>query len=485
MYMAVKSNVHFCCFYSVAFFVSLLFVVVLFFSCFVSVFSGGVFPFVLGASDRVVSTERELRNAVNNAVGSTVIALDKDITLTDSALNISANKDISLTSTSATKFYKLIGTNEQSTIIVVETDGSLLLDGIIVTHRDDDNRATGVLVNSGGALILSDGEISGNHKYGVWNQGNFRLLGGKISENTHYVGKNGPAGGGGVYNQGIFDMLGGEISDNRLEPSYISGFGSGGVYNEGVFNMSGGIISKNNAPFGAGVSNQGYFTMSGGEISGNFEGEGVRNGGSFSMSGGKISDNLESSGVFNGRNGANFSLSGGEISGNGVSPPYLVMGGGVCNEGVFMMSGGTISNNKAMDGGGIYNGGGSRDATFSMSGGVISGNIAEVVEDLLGNGGGVFNDYDCTFSLSENGVISNNTAEVGGGLYNAGTFNKRAGVISGNTATQYNNIYPTDDSDNINDESLTGYVVLIVSIVVLVSVIVGGLFFYFKRAQKL
>jgi hypothetical protein len=387
-----------------------------------------------------------------------------------------------LVSTSATKFYKLIGANEQSTIIVVEADGSLLLDGIIVTHRDEDNRATGVLVDSGGTFILSAGEISGNHKYGVWNMGNFRLLGGKISENTHYVGKNGPAGGGGVYNQGIFDMFGGEISDNRLEPSYISGFGSGGVYNEGVFSMSGGIISKNLAPFGAGVSNEGYFTLFGGEISDNLEGEGVRNGGNFSMSGGKISDNLESSGVFNGRIGANFSLSGGEISGNGVSPLYGVMGGGVCNEGVFMMSGGTISNNKARDGGGIYN----RDvgeAVFSMSGGVISGNIAEsTAAGLFGNGGGLFNGYDCTFSLSGDGVISNNVAEaVGGGVYNLGTFNRRGGVISDNTATQYNNTYPNDDNNsNIDDDNMTSYVVLVVSIVVIVSVIVGGLSFYLR-----
>jgi hypothetical protein len=457
----------------------------LIFPCFVSMFSA-VSPFVLGASNTVVSNEAELMAAVNNAPSgvSVAIAFNRDITLTGSALTISANKDITLTSTNATKFYKLIGANEQNTIIVVEADGSLLLDGIIVTHRDDANRATGVLVNSGGTFILSDGEISGNHKYGVWNMGNFRLLGGKISENTHYVGKNGPAGGGGVYNQGIFDMLGGEISDNRLEPSYISDFGSGGVYNEGVFNMSGGIISKNNAPFGAGVTNEGYFTLSDGEISGNLEGNGVRNRGNFSMFGGKISDTLERSGVFNGKNGGNFSLSGGEISGNGVSSPYLVMGGGVCNEGVFMMLGGMISNNKAMDGGGVYNGGGDREAAFSMSGGIISGNIAECVEDLFGNGGGVYNDYDCKFSLSEKGVISNNIAEVGGGVYNAGTFNRRGGVISSNNAMQYDNIYPIDDSDNINDNSLTGYVLLVVSIVVVVSVIVGGLFFLFQKNTK-
>jgi hypothetical protein len=53
--------------------------------------------------DRIVSNEMELRNAVTNAVGPTVIALANDITLTEQ-LVIPANKDISLTSTRVAKF---------------------------------------------------------------------------------------------------------------------------------------------------------------------------------------------------------------------------------------------------------------------------------------------------------------------------------------------------------------------------------------------
>ncbi|MCL1976713.1 MAG: hypothetical protein FWG55_01180 [Candidatus Bathyarchaeota archaeon] len=82
-------------------FVSLLFVIVLVSSGFVSMFSG-VSPFALGASGRIVSNEMELRNAINNAVEPTVIALDNDITITEQ-LVIPVNKDITLTSLGVSK----------------------------------------------------------------------------------------------------------------------------------------------------------------------------------------------------------------------------------------------------------------------------------------------------------------------------------------------------------------------------------------------
>jgi hypothetical protein len=109
--------------------------------------------------------------------------------------------------------------------------------------------------------------------------------------------------------------------------------------------------------------------------------------------------------------------------------------------GIIMQSGGGVSNS----------------GVFSMSGGVISNNQATY-------GGGVYNYPDGNFSLSENAVISDNKAEVGGGVYNAGTFNRQGGVISGNTATQYNDVYPNDNS-TVNDDSKTGYMVIVVSIV--------------------
>jgi hypothetical protein len=163
-----------------------------------------------------------------------------------------------------------------------------------------------------------------------------------------------------------------------------------------------------------------------------------------------------------------FSLSGGVISYNDD--------GGVQNSAIFSMSGGEISNNV---GGNIMQRGGgvSNSGTFSMSGGVISNNQATY-------GGGVYNYPDGNFSLSGNAVISDNKAEVGGGVYNAGTFNRRGGEISGNTATQYNDIYPNDESIT-NDDSITDYTFIVVSIVVIVGIIGGGLLFISKRAQTI
>jgi len=87
------------------------------------------------------------------------------------------------------------------------------------------------------------------------------------------------------------------------------------------------------------------------------------------------------------------------------------------------MSGGEISGNKATkDGGGVYVG-----ISF------ISGDA---------NNGPAFTMSD--------GKISSNTANLGGGVYisSSGGFDRRGGIISGNTATNAgNDVYP----DNIGD----------------------------------
>ena len=376
---------------------------------------------------RIVSNEMELRNAVNNAVEPTVIALDKDITLTEQ-LVIPANKDITLTSTSAPKCFKLIGGDTghptrgpgeyASAVINVEGSGVLRIDGIVVTCGNYPlswNKL--VRVNVVGTLILINGEISSN-KFGdgVINSGTFEMYDGKISNNNANAGY-----GGAVYNSGYgtFSMFGGEISNN-------TGFG---VYNR----------QKPNSWSLTGESNYGTFSMSGGLISNN-DGGGVQNSGIFSMTGGEISNN--------------------------VAGHLEQSGGGVSNSGVFSMSGGVISNNQATYGGGVYN--------------YPEGN----------------------FSLSENAIISGNKAEVGGGVYNAGAFNRHDGVISGNTATQYNNIYPNGNSPSptlsitaspsptspiptINTGSLVEpfpFPLLVVALVILAVVIASVMLF--KKHQK-
>jgi hypothetical protein len=62
-----------------------------------------------------------------------------------------------------------------------------------------------------------------------------------------------------------------------------------------------------------------------------------------------------------------------------------------------------------------------------MSGGSIFNNIAE------DKGGGVYNKHYSVFDLYGSGVISNNTAHLGGGVCNDGDFNRSGGVISDNT----------------------------------------------------
>jgi flagellar basal body-associated protein FliL len=287
-------------------------IVVLFASCFGSIFSN-VSPFVSGDPDKTVSNEVELKNAVNSApFKEYTIALNNDITLTE-ALRIPVDKDITLTSNKAGGYYKLIGAEGASTIFV-DGGGVLRLDGIIVTHvKNAGPVGGGVYVEANGQLIMHGGEISGNividygdprtptaHGGGVFNRGVFELYGGKISENgVTCMGSKGGGSGGGVRNVGTFTMFDGEISNNNAQ---VSG---GGVYNTGTFTMSGGKITNNSAVYwGGGVSNFGVFERLGGVISDNTaDASGSDNvhpddvsGGSSNGSGGSGSGNGDGSG---------------------------------------------------------------------------------------------------------------------------------------------------------------------------------------------
>jgi hypothetical protein len=289
-----------------------------------------------------VGSEKELRNAINAIDGPAVIVLTADITLTDSALSIPEGKDITLVSDNAERFWKLVGAANQYFISV---DGSLVLDGVIVTHVAG-VLGGGVLVNGGGEFFMSGGEISGNTVGGcgggVYNiGGSFVMLGGTINNNTAY------ADGGGVYNRdGTVSMSGGTISDN----SAIDGGGVCLVNSN--FTMYTGKIACNTAGhWGGGVcmiySN---FTMSGGEISGNFAGRtggGVFNigiSGTFTMSGGKISKNAV---LYVTESGSKDDIKNDIAAGAGV-------GGGVSLDygGIFDLRGGVLFGNTASNGDG-------------------------------------------------------------------------------------------------------------------------------------
>jgi predicted outer membrane repeat protein len=413
--------------------------------------------------DRIVSNEMELRNAVNNAAEPTVIALDNDITLTEQ-LVIPVNKDITLTSNKESELYKLIGTSyDEYGVIVggssvstisVESKGVLKLDGISVTHTDT-RLGYVITVNENGKLVMNDGLISSKIG-GVYNTGTFLMQSGEISNNF-------AIDGGGVRNRGIFRMSGGEISGNS------AGNDGGGIYNEGTFEMSGGEISANSGAIGGGIYNWG----------------------------GAVTPYDQY--------GGSFTLSGGLISGNNAW-----RGGGVGNHGIFIMSGGEISNNNAtVNGGGVTNGQILARANFEMSGGKILGNTAE-------KGGGVYNFFNSTASLSGTGVISNNNATTfGGGICTDGTFTLvkgsildnyayigggvyvgngdttlSGGKVSGNTAKEGKNVYNengnlTISSDEIIEDTpnIDDVMIICAVAIVLVVCVVAVLFFRAKRSK--
>ncbi|MGW2555763.1 beta strand repeat-containing protein [Streptomyces sp. NPDC001635] len=411
-----------------------------------------------------VGSEAQLLAAISSAVGPTSIPLDNDITLSDT-LTIPSGKDVTLTGD-----HDLIGAVARDTVTVAGA-GKLTLGGITVTHASGQT-GSGVVVQSGGELVLASGAVSGNVALpanfgsGVRNFGTVTMSGGSISDNTAASGRN----GAGVYNSGSFDMTGGSISGNTAGAAGTSG---GGVFNDagGTFDMSGGGITGNAAPAGGGVSSLGTlrlsdaagitgntaangagvfnfaaFTMTGGAISDNTAtatGGGVRNNGAdatFTMSGGEISGNTATGdtggGVFN-FTSATFTLAGGKVWGNTAS---ATAGGGVTNQrgATFKMTSGEIAGNTSTSGGGVLNWSDTAAATaFTMSGGTISGNVTTAAAS---RGGGVFNISSSTgtaaFTMS-GGVIRDERASNGGAVYNTGAeavTTVNGGSISGNTA---------------------------------------------------
>lgn len=434
-----------------------------------------------GVPDKFVSNETELREAISSAPAKTsfTITLNNDITLTDSPLTISANKNIILTSNKATGYYKLVGTaygtaqfmvGEVSlSTITVNGGGVLELNGVEVTHACN-YLGYVVTVSEKSQFILHRGLIS-SEIGGVSNAGVFLMHDGEISSNI-------AINGGGVFNTGVFRMFGGKISGNS------AGNNGGGVYNEagGTFEMSSGEISGNKATnAGGGVINYGGVTFIEYEFT---------------------SDRKREIAGYNQREGS-FTLTDGVISGNTAG-----RGGGVCNCGIFTMSGGVISDNIATGsaGGGVDNGGHSSliAANFEMSKGEISGNTAE-------KGGGVYNGFNSIAILKYSGVISDNTAKWGGGVCSDSNFTMNGGAISGNTAKTGGGMYIGNGifkltsgkiSDNTapiskdvhiengvfeqaNDKISDNRDNMIICVcIVTVAIVITGLFFYFRKRAK-
>ncbi|MCL2172697.1 MAG: hypothetical protein FWB84_03535 [Candidatus Bathyarchaeota archaeon] len=175
----------------------------------------------------------------------------------------------------------------------VSSSGSFLMSGGKITNNEA-GFGGGVHIAQG-SFTMKGGMISYNKATFFGTGGGvdvgyhcyFSLSGGEISYNTaEYYG-------GGVNNNGDFRMTGGKITNNKVTDSRSAG---GGVYNRNNFVLSGGTIAQNIALSGGGVltGSDNDFTMSGGEISSNTatNGGGVYiEYGTFKLTSGKISSN--------------------------------------------------------------------------------------------------------------------------------------------------------------------------------------------------
>jgi hypothetical protein len=307
------------------------------------------------------------------------------------------------------------------------SNAKLSLDRNVTLSGKTANDAPVVYVDTSGELIMKDGSA--------------------ITGNTN-AGSYG--GGGVVVDDGIFTMNGGAIFGN--EAAY-----GGGVYSSANaangFTMSGSASIRNNKATGNGwgyggggvyFNGLGNFIMTGSaSIRDNVaEGPSSTGGGvcfaavgitgNFFMSGSaSITDNeaeYGGGGVFF-SSVETFEMSGSVSIGGNKAIGSGNRGGGVyVHSGEFNMYGGTITDNEAEIGGGVYVIG-----TFAMSGSASINNNEATAYD---GGGGVYI-YNGTFTMN-GGTINNNEAEYYGGgvLVEGSAFNMSGGaVIRGNQAT--------------------------------------------------
>jgi len=224
--------------------------------------------------------------------------------------------------------------------------------------------------------------------------------GAKISGNTVSTNYTDNCGSGVYVGGGTFTMNGGEISGNTVSSDYSNNYGGGVYVGWGTSTMNGGVISGNTVfPY----YSFGYSDCGGGVYVG---------GGTFTMSGGKISSNYAYS------------------SGGGVYVGW---------SGTFTMSGGEISGNTSYYGGGVY----VADGTITISGGEISGNFAS------NNGGGVYVDWEGTFTKSGNGIITGYADDT----MNGNVVKDSSGFVQSNRghAVYWNGFLSRDTTLGVND----------------------------------
>lgn len=398
---------------------------------------------------------KTLQEAVNEAPDGveTIINIQKHVKL-GSTLSIPAGKNIKIT---CDEPYTVLATSGTRGDLVDIAEGATLELAGNVALRGRYN--TGSIINSAGALILSDsatvfdGTVSSTASGAVKLSGSAASLtmnGGAIEKCTVdevYCGT--------VFatNDAHVTLQGGSIRGNRVasadgDGNYLSSAGIM-ILGNAHLEMTGGSIADNNGYQGSAVMMYAPDSAQDARAT-------------FLMAGGKIQNNVSSklgkrtpSGAVHVEGNAAFTMTGGAISGNSAAGGGK--GGGVCvvDPGIqgngapmntaFTMkatdeagtqstaAAGTISGNTASAGGGIY----SYSDCVVLSAGTIEGNTAWSM------GGGIYsegnNDYYSTLHIQNACVTQNTASKQGGGMWfcptgDAKVYVQDGGLIAKNTA---------------------------------------------------
>ena len=333
------------------------------------------------------------------------------------------DKDIALDGAGAAD---TIITGEADRRVITTASGvSVLLKAVSVTGGHPHLTPVGGGILNRGSLELVDlivaGNSAGGYGGGIYNVGTLSLKHSEVSDNVATgVEPFGESTAGGIFNLGDATLFGSTVRGN-------SAYYDGGIENRGTMTLRKSTVSDNSAGvFTGGIGNSGTLILYDSSVSSNSAGHngGIGNGGELTLHNSLVNDNVArgfGGGAAGIANGGTLAMYDTAVTGNEAQ----TFGGGILNGGTLTMQGGTLADNTAQEsvGGGLWNTNSAR-ASASLSDATVTRNTAE-------HGGGIYNAGQLT--LSETTVNGNTATCTGGGLYNVATVLLFASTISGNT----------------------------------------------------
>ncbi len=298
-------------------------------------------------------------------------------------ITLNGGKDTTITRAAAAEPFR---------ILTVDTGGDLTLNKLKITGGQTaaDEDGGGILVNTGGNLIIDHSAITRNiasdNGGGIANNGTAIVRNSTVSHNTANLA-------GGIVSVGVLDIRASHVSANTALA------GVAGVFSGGTARIKRSTITANHAQVGN-VGGLGVF-------------------GTGNVSDTRITDNTapEGGGVVVG-SGGQLTLSAVAIAGN-TARTGRSGGLGIDPNASVVVEDSIIKNNAAIDGGGIYS-----FAEVVLRRTVLTGNQA-------GNeGGGIYNLSSGEITLFSTKIMKNVAVTDGGGI-----FNQAGGTVELNTAT--------------------------------------------------